>query len=272
MKKKARVCVSSWLNVGWKEAGCKEAASSIRKQGTAVNKGHSVWTPPPSHAEKELVCVWWCLNPPAAEPECQPATVPLCHSTAALQRIWQPRAGSCWSRYRYFRVGWRVSSDVHLSVSCCNSLEMGGRWRGGGGDIRLFKHREFLSQEGIWHTRGGLVSSAPSSASFGGLHPCGPSVQAWTEAERMLPPDREPVRRRSAPPRPGPLHAVLWAGPSPESTASICEFWCLFITRVRGESVREERLSEADEAARMCGLMCLMRFIMIVSRRVIPYE
>lgn len=33
----------------------------------------------------------------------------------------------------------------------------------------------------------------------------------------------ESVRRPCAPPRPGPLHAVLWAGPSSESTASICE-------------------------------------------------
>lgn len=73
-----------------------------------------------------------------------------------------------------------------------------------------------------------------SSASFGGLHPCGPSVQAWTEAERMLLPDRESVRRPSVPPRPGPLHAVLWAGPSPESTASICEFVTLMLIYHKG--------------------------------------
>ncbi|KAG7224999.1 hypothetical protein INR49_014917, partial [Caranx melampygus] len=60
-----------------------------------------------------------------------------------------------------------------------------------------------------------------TSVSSGGPHLCGPSAQAWTEAEWMLLPDRESVRRPSAPPRPGPLHAVLWAGPSSESTASI---------------------------------------------------
>eukprot|EP00064_Thunnus_orientalis_P016336 superscaffoldBa00003215_g16400 len=62
---------------------------------------------------------------------------------------------------------------------------------------------------------GSPFSSSSPLRLFGGPRPCGPSVRTWTEAERMPLPDRESVRR------PGPLHAVLWAGPSSESTASI---------------------------------------------------
>lgn len=59
---------------------------------------------------------WWvCLNPPAAEPVCQPATIPLCHSThsstaedLAAQRIWR-------SAYR-FRGG--VNSQLRRAPHC----------------------------------------------------------------------------------------------------------------------------------------------------------
>lgn len=50
----------------------------------------------------------------------------------------------------------------------------------------------------------------------------------------MLLPDRESVRQPSVPPLRGPLHAVLWAGPSPESRASICEFVALMLIYHRG--------------------------------------
>lgn len=50
----------------------------------------------------------------------------------------------------------------------------------------------------------------------------------------MLLPDRESVRRPSVPPLLGPLHAVLWAGPSPESRASICELKALMLIYNKG--------------------------------------
>lgn len=54
--------------------------------------------------------------------------------------------------------------------------------------------------------------------------------------------DRESVRQPFAPPRPGPLHAVLWAGPSPESTASICELIDQRVVMIRDPLNVDERV------------------------------
>lgn len=95
------------------------------------------------------------LNPQTAEPVCQPATVRPCHSSAALQRIWQHRGSvrACTD----FGVGKIVGTCTSLSAS---GYSAGAVWRWtedeedhGVSEPDFTESSEFLSQ-GYRCTRG----------------------------------------------------------------------------------------------------------------------
>lgn len=185
------------------------------------------------HAEEEHFCVcWWVSKSSHGR-----LGVPACHllfltqrsSTAedlAAQRI-------RWSDCRL--LGWNKQSwrAPYQQLADRNSLDIGRFWL----SISSFKG----------HNRGGLQPSAlwaPSSFEdfdYPGLSQW--STALWTKSVNMgrgwtlwMPQtDGESVRRPSVLPLPCPLHAVLWAGPSSESRASICEFlsqWFIEVERL----------------------------------------
>lgn len=106
------------------------------------------------------------------------------------------------------------------SGCCCNSLKMSRGWEGRREPDFSVALQFFLDPPPFIFLRIVCRSSCwwrKSTERF--------RVQSWSRAEDA----GESVRRPSLtslpalPPRPGPLHALLWSGQSPESTASICE-------------------------------------------------
>ena len=175
--------------------------------------------------------MWWrvCPDAPRPDPGFQFTTVTV---AAPLRRIWQlgGSARVLKDLGRGETVGWG-------DLTAISSLEIGGKW-GRGEIVRtwLCERFEFLSRSGILGSAIKNLFHPWSLSAFSGLHTSGQERRHGPRLSGRCCLSGESVRRRSPSPYAGPLHAVLWAGPSPKSTASMCE--CVraqrsFITRIR---------------------------------------
>lgn len=198
------------MNLGWKEGKEAESiitTSSIRNQRTAVVKGHSR-APPPSLAERELVC----------DEECVQMHPDLIQRASSQLVLWQRHCrgfGSSEDLSECLKI-WGGVIGVLWSALDCNSLKIGRKW-GRGEGIRTWLHErfEFLSHRGILGSACSIKNLFHpwSLSSSGGLHTSGLRVRTWTEAERMLLPDRG-VCETAIPfslPRSPSCRAVGWA-------------------------------------------------------------
>lgn len=172
------------MSLGWKEGKEAESklTSSIRNQRTAVVKGHSR-APPPSLAERELVC----------DEECVQMHPDLIQRASSQLLLWQRHCrgfGSSEDLSACWEIG-AGGNGVLRSALDCNSLKTGRKWGRGEGLRRWLQERfEFRSD-------GGILGSARSIRNL--FHPWtlsssgGLAAQTWTEAERMLLPERGSV-------------------------------------------------------------------------------
>lgn len=106
-----------------------------------------------------------------------------------------------------------VCWEVHLTATVWRLVEKWGRGEG----IRrwLYECFEFLSHSGFLGSARSIrnLSHPWSLSSSGGLHTSGRRAQTWTEAERMLLPDRGVCETAIpfSPPRSPSCRAVGWA-------------------------------------------------------------